>query len=73
MADTTTKATWRGFWAACPKCGERTVQVSLADVNNLFCTQCEEEVDLEGVRRLVSDWAEVLKWLDSAPVMADDE
>jgi uncharacterized protein (DUF983 family) len=59
----------RGFCAPCPKCSENTVQVCLADVSQLYCTSCEEEIALAEVRALVAAWAKVLSWLDAAPAL----
>jgi uncharacterized protein (DUF983 family) len=67
----TVSKTTRGFRAPCPKCNDDTVTVQLADVSQLYCTSCEEEVSLDDVRALVEGWAPVLAWLDTAPVCGE--
>jgi uncharacterized protein (DUF983 family) len=65
-----TKVT-RGFSCPCPKCGDDTVTVQLADVSQLHCTGCEEDLDLDDIRALVEGWGRVLAWLDTAPVYGE--
>jgi uncharacterized protein (DUF983 family) len=67
----TESKTTRGFSAPCPKCGNQSIQVSLADVSQLYCTSCEEDMALEDIRALVEGWGPVLKWLDAVPVLEE--
>lgn len=67
----TEKKTTRGFRAPCPKCGNESVQVSLADVEQLHCLDCDEDLDLADIRALVEGWGPVLRWLDAVPVLEE--
>lgn len=67
----TESKTTRGFKAPCPKCGNTNMQVYLADVEQLHCPDCEEDIALEDIRALVEGWAPVLKWLDAVPVLEE--
>lgn len=61
----------RGFCAPCPRCLEEGIHLSLADLDEVYCTSCEETMSLGQIRTLVEGWAAVLQWVDSAPVLED--
>jgi uncharacterized protein (DUF983 family) len=72
MASTET-AVKRGFKGAiCPKCGEESIQVSLADVSVFYCSECQDEILLDDIRALIAGWTPVLAWLDTAPVCPEE-
>jgi uncharacterized protein (DUF983 family) len=57
----------KGFYCPCPRCGKETVFVELSDVSSVRCWDCNEELTLEELRRLVNGWSAVLAWLATAP------
>jgi hypothetical protein len=68
---TSSKPVARGFPSLpCIKCGnaEGNVTVSLEDVRQLHCNECDEDFDAEDVRAFVGQWQAVLTWIDAAPV-----
>lgn len=62
--------TTRGFKAPCIKCGEEaTVRLDLSDLDAFTCSSCDAEFTADDVRAFVAEWAKVLSWIDSAPVV----
>jgi transcription elongation factor Elf1 len=69
----------RGFGPLpCPRCGDNEVCISI-DLDNfdeeqsLCCAQCEAKFGLGEVRQLIQKWSRVLEWLDTAPVLEEQE
>jgi hypothetical protein len=46
--------------------------VSLADTDELYCSNCAEEYGLSEVRQHVDRWVKTLAWLDAAPRAEED-
>ncbi len=69
MADQTTK---RGFgMLPCPLCGaEAVIAVSLDDVSEFCCGECEEPFPRTQVEDFIAKWAHVLSWLDCVPLLS---
>jgi uncharacterized protein (DUF983 family) len=68
----TTTTTTRGFSVSCPKCNESgTITINAADVSELHCTSCDEEITADDVREIIKGWTKLLAWLDTAPGIDD--
>jgi predicted metal-binding protein len=63
------KASGRGFKAACIKCGEMEVSVSLGDVTVFTCGSCSEEFTEAQVKAMIEEWQAVLAWTAIAPTL----
>ncbi len=64
--------TRRGFKVRCPSCGEEdTITVSVADVGELHCSQCDNDLTADDVREVIGAWQVLLQWLGTAPVRED--
>lgn len=49
----------------CPKCGgSENIFVDLSNPENLFCRDCQEELDIEEIRNFVNEWKQFLEDLD---------
>lgn len=69
MTDTRVR---KGFYCPCPRCGEESTYVHLDDVCSVRCGECNEEITLDELRRLVDSWSAVLAWLDTAPLYPEE-
>jgi hypothetical protein len=61
--------------APCIKCGERDLQLHLADLDGdcWHCCSCEEDFSTDAVREHLADmasWPDVLAWVEAAPCVA---
>lgn len=58
----------RGFAVPCLHCGEAGyVRVSLDDVSQFSCGNCDADYTADDVRSTLATWTKLLAWLDSAP------
>ena len=62
----------RGFSVPCLKCGETgSVRVALDDVSVFTCSSCDTEFTADEVRDAMASWSKLLRWLDTAPPLAE--
>jgi hypothetical protein len=58
----------------CIKCGvEGLIKLHLDDCQTFECGECDEAFTCDEVRGVVSQWAKVLAWVETAPVEAKAE
>lgn len=41
--------------------------LNVRDVHDLYCTECDEPITPDDIRRIMGDWERLLAWLDTAP------
>lgn len=58
----------KGFAHTCPLCQEEgTLLVDLDDVNRLWCSSCEEDLDVDSLRSMIVNLDAIISWLETAP------
>jgi len=70
----THKTARRGFPSLpCILCGNADghVTVSLDDVSQFHCNECNDDFDADAVRQQLAQWQAVLTWIDAAPRLED--
>ena len=68
----TTPAARKGFAALpCILCGnaDGNVTVSLDDVSQFHCNECDGDFDADAVRQHLAQWQAVLTWCEAAPTV----
>jgi hypothetical protein len=61
----------RGFLSLpCILCGnaDGNVAVSLDDVSQFHCNECDGDFDADAVQQQIAQWQAVLAWIGAAPV-----
>ncbi|HTU22862.1 MAG TPA: hypothetical protein VMG10_32785 [Gemmataceae bacterium] len=70
----THKPARRGFPSLpCILCGNANgaVTVSLEDLGQFHCNECDEHFNADAVRQQLSQWQAVLTWCDQAPAVSE--
>jgi transposase-like protein len=62
-------ATAKGILLPCPCCGtsEASVTLSLADMNEFTCQDCDATFSRADVESFIAKWSNLLSWIDAAP------
>jgi hypothetical protein len=63
----------RGFpHLVCILCGRRDgLVVCLGDTRRIRCLRCGEEISVEAVKNVLAAWADVVEWLENAPICSE--
>ncbi len=57
----------KGFSVTCPHCNESGyMRLTLADCDELTCSQCDGETTVDQMREFVKEWTRFLAWVDRA-------
>jgi hypothetical protein len=56
----------------CILCGRRgSLAVVLSDTRRIRCLRCGEEISVEAVKNVLATWADVVEWLEKAPICSE--
>jgi transcription initiation factor IIE alpha subunit len=61
------------YYLTCPKCGEYSVLLPAGQPEEPYCSECDEVIEIEEVKKIVENWAEFISDLESLPPYEDPD